>query len=202
MTLQRKKLLVLLAALLTVPLLLFALQALLGKVRSEDEYRLEAQRLMNANEMPALQTLAEEWQRIYPQSPTAPLARADALAGTGKLEPAAKLYEQILKNAPQQPDVWARFGAALFNLGRYPEAMTACRNALQLDPTQEKAMMCLGLAAGFSGLSAELTTAQQSLAARNPGLASELRRVILQHACPRQAAQLGAAWCAQPMGGR
>lgn len=197
MTLKGKKILVLLAGGLLIPLLLSGLQWFLGSVDSEDGYRLRAQKAMDEKNWPGLLAVAKEWRRIYPGSPVALAALADGSVGVGDMNTALAAFQESLRMASAQPTLWVRFGAALFNNGRYAEAVNACRQGLELDPTQIKGWMCVGLGAAFHGDWAVLQQADKELIQRSPDTEKELRTVVAQHACTIQRQQLGREWCPQ-----
>lgn len=72
--------------------------------------------------------------------------KAGQALDAGDTAQAIKLYEELLKNAPDFVDARINLGAALAAQRRYDEAMQQYRRVLALDPKNETALLNLGLA--------------------------------------------------------
>jgi tetratricopeptide (TPR) repeat protein len=71
--------------------------------------------------------------------------RAQDALKAGKLEDAARLYRQLVKQRPQSAEAWGYLAAALYNLNRYPEAREAYRHTTLLTPKNGPSWAYLGL---------------------------------------------------------
>jgi tetratricopeptide (TPR) repeat protein len=68
---------------------------------------------------------------------------AQDLEKDGKLDDAAKRYQEAIGIRPEDPDVHGHLGAVLAQLHRYPEAKTEFEAVLKLDPTSKDAQDAL-----------------------------------------------------------
>src|SRR5262245_58906288 len=83
--------------------------------------------------------------------------RAKRLHQAGRIADAEDLYQQLLRQQPDLPDVWLLLGDARLTLGKYTEAMAAYENALRLRPVAE-AHLGLGNALAAAGRRTEAVT--------------------------------------------
>lgn len=195
MTLRGKKISFLIAVLIIVPMLIAGLQFLLGSVRSEKTYQELAEAAANRGDWPGVQSVAQEWQKVYTKSAMAYVALGDSYYRQGQFATAISAYDMALKLDMNMAEVWARFGASLFNTGKYAEAITACGNSLKLNPAYNEALLCQGLAYAFSGDAGSASASYGRLSSMAPAMAANMKAVVKQHACPQQGAKLGKAWC-------
>jgi predicted O-linked N-acetylglucosamine transferase (SPINDLY family) len=87
------------------------------------------------------------------------LQQALAQHQAGRYAPAAALYAQVRKAAPQLFDAWHLGGMALFQLGRAEEALPLLTRALQINPRSAPGWLRLGLARAALGQTESAVTA-------------------------------------------
>lgn len=196
MTLLHKKLIFLLAASLAVLAALWGLQRLL-QVKDEQYFRRQADSAFTAGNWAGLREIALSWQRTEPRSALAVVAEGDALFRSGSFAEAIGAYERALKMEKGSAEVWARYGASLFNSQRYADALQACRTSQQISPGFPEAIMCEGVVYAFTGDVRNLDQLVATLNKKSQPLALQLRDVVKSHACAQQRERLGSAWCGQ-----
>lgn len=194
MTLLHKKLIFLLAASIAVLAALWGLQRLL-QVKDEQYFRRQADVAFTAGNWAGLREIALIWQRTEPRSALAVVAEGDALFRSGSFAEAIGAYERALKMEKGSAEVWARYGASLFNSQRYADALQACRTSQQISPGFPEAIMCEGVVYAFTGELDKLNRLATALNEKAQPLAGQLRQVVREHACRTQAARLGPEWC-------
>lgn len=180
---------------IAIPVAIACLQLILGRAHDEAFYRRLAQTAAEQGNWQELQSVALEWQRAYSRSPMAYAALGDSFYRQQQLPDAIRAYDMALKLDSSMAEVWARFGASLFNSGKYAEAIDACGNGLKLNPSYSEAMLCQGLAYAFSGDATNTADIYKRLSAMAPAMAANMKDVVKTHACPLQGAKLGKTWC-------
>lgn len=78
-----------------------------------------------------------------PDNPGHANLQAAAFGRLGAFEEALALYEQVLKDTPNQPRVWMSYGHMLKTVGRQADGVAAYRKALELQPTLGEAWWSL-----------------------------------------------------------
>jgi tetratricopeptide (TPR) repeat protein len=91
--------------------------------------------LYRQNRAPEALALLDAVIADEPDNPGHANLKAAALGRLGGFADAILLYEQILRDAPQQPRVWLSYGHMLKTVGRRDEGIAAYRRALSLQPT-------------------------------------------------------------------
>lgn len=99
--------------------------------------------------------------------------KAAELSRAGRLEEAAQLYDQLLRQFPEQPELWISYGYALKMLGRRDESIEALKRAAQLAPDNGVAWWSLAEVKTFT-FDADDVEAMQS-ALRKSGLGDKDR---------------------------
>ena len=91
--------------------------------------------ILHRNNKP-VESLAQVDQLLAaePRSPSFRNLRAVVLARIGDYEGAIRLYEELLREYPQQARIWLSQGHALKTAGRQQESITAYRRAIELEP--------------------------------------------------------------------
>lgn len=196
MTLLHKKLIFLLAASLAVLAALWGLQRLL-QVKDEQYFRRQADVAFASRNWAELQEIARVWQQAEPRSSLAVVAEGDARFRAGQFAEAISAYERALKMEQGSAEVWARYGASLFNNQRYADALRACRTSQQINPDFPEAIMCEGVVYAFTGDVRKLDELVVVLNKKSQPLVLQLRDVVKTHACAQQRQQLGSRWCGQ-----
>jgi tetratricopeptide (TPR) repeat protein len=99
--------------------------------------------LMQSNRLPEALEHAEVLAGSPVRSPAHDLLRASVLVRLGQQEQAREIYEQLLAQRPDQPQVWQNLGHVLKTLGRQSEAVHAYRQAVKQQPTMGEAWWSL-----------------------------------------------------------
>ncbi len=97
--------------------------------------------------------------------------RAATLGRIGEFEEALKLYEAVLKQAPNQPRVWMSYGHMLKTVGRVDDGVAAYRRALGLAPHLGEAWWSLANLKTVRFTAADMAAMQAAL--DTPGLNDE-----------------------------
>jgi Flp pilus assembly protein TadD len=98
-----------------------------------------------------------EWSAIQKKVVPSPktyferFAHAEALRRSGDLEGSIREYGEVLKLRPDDPDVLRSRGEALYDLGRYGEALVGYNRALELRPDDPNILDSRGGALGNLG---------------------------------------------------
>jgi FkbM family methyltransferase len=73
-------------------------------------------------------------------------AEAEARLQARRFDEARTLYAELCRRHPQEAELWFKLGAACGLLGRFAEAVDACKRAIALNPTLHDAHFNLGIA--------------------------------------------------------
>jgi adenylate cyclase len=86
---------------------------------------------------------------------------------------------------PSFPDIWLQFRAqALYQLGRYPEAVGVLKRRILRNPDTDASRALLAASYGQMGLVSEAREAWRELLCVNPGYSIEQRRKVLPYKNP------------------
>lgn len=195
MSLRDKKIVFLLLLALAIPLLIAGMQALLGGAKDDMSYRLEAQDTANKGDWAGLEVLAREWMKFYPRTAMPYAALGDSYYRRSQVPEATAAYEAALARDANIPEVWARYGATLFNTGRYADALNACGNSIKLRPEFAEPWLCQGLAYAFTGDRNNALKVLEKLSQIAPERAAQMRQVVQMNACPSFREKLGKTLC-------
>lgn len=195
MNVRDKKIAFLILVVLAIPLLITGMQALLGGVRDDMSYRLEAQDTANRGDWSRLENLAKEWVQFYPREAMPYAALGDSYYRRSKLPEAVAAYEAALARDANIPEVWARYGATLFNTGRYQDALNACGNSIKLRAGFAEPWLCQGLAYAFTGDRINTVRVLETLSQIAPDRAAQMRQVIQMKVCPTYHEKMGKTLC-------
>jgi len=99
--------------------------------------------LMQTNRLPEALKHAEALADSPIKSPSHDLLRASVLVRLGAQEQAGAIYERLLAQDPNQPQVWQNRGHVLKTLGRQSDAVRAYREAVTRRPTMGEAWWSL-----------------------------------------------------------
>ncbi len=111
-------------------------------------------------------------------------ARGFILHHVGRSEEALKCFERAMALEPSFPDIWLQFRAqALYQLGRYPEAVGLLKRILR-NPNTDTSRALLAACYGQMGLVSEAREAWRELLRVNPNYSIEQRRKVLPYKNP------------------
>jgi len=99
--------------------------------------------LMQLNRLAEALEHAETLAHSPIRGPAHDLLRASVLVRLGHQEPAREIYERLLAQHPDQPQVWQNLGHVLKTLGRQPDAVRAYREAVVRQPAMGEAWWSL-----------------------------------------------------------
>jgi len=103
--------------------------------------------------------------------------QADEFFSSGQYDRAAVLYEQLLRLAPNNVDIYNNLGITLHYLGRSEEALGMLNEGVAVDPTYQRIWLTLGFVKGELGNTeqarAALKTAVQMGTANKVGQSAE-----------------------------
>ncbi|MGF7149905.1 putative Zn-dependent protease [Sphingomonas zeicaulis] len=99
--------------------------------------------LLQANRLPEALAHAEILTASPVGNPGYELIRASVLVRLGDQDAARAIYERLLADQPDQPQVWQNLGHVLKTLGRQAEAIGAYREAVTRQPTMGEAWWSL-----------------------------------------------------------
>lgn len=102
-----------------------------------------ARLLMQTNRLPEALEHAEVLAGSPIKSPSHDLLRASVLVRLGAQAQAGTIYERLLAQHPDQPQVWQNLGHVLKTLGRQSDAISAYREAVTRRPTMGEAWWSL-----------------------------------------------------------
>jgi len=98
-----------------------------------------------------------------PRSPSFRNLRAVVLARIGDYDGAIRIYEQLLREYPQQARIWLSQGHALKTEGRQQESITAYRRAIELEPGLGEAYWSLANLKTFRFSEADVAAMERQL---------------------------------------
>jgi tetratricopeptide (TPR) repeat protein len=122
------------------------------------------------------------------------LERGYALEQLGRLDDAARSYEDALRAAPSYADAQWRLGDVRWAQGRRPEAIAAWGRTVELEPRHARALSDLGIAASLAGDDARARALWERAAAADPRLASVWYRLGDLYARAGEPERARAAW--------
>lgn len=99
--------------------------------------------LLQSNRLPEALKHAEALATSPVKSPSHDLIKASVLVRLGDQKRAREIYEQLLVQQPDQPQVWQNLGHVLKTLGKQTEAIHAYRQAVTHQPTMGEAWWSL-----------------------------------------------------------
>jgi len=102
-----------------------------------------ARMLIQSNRLTEALEEAEVLGRSPIRSPSHDMLNASVLVRLGQQEKARAIYQQLLKDQPDQPQVWQNLGHVLKTLGHQPDAVGAYREAVARAPTMGEAWWSL-----------------------------------------------------------
>ena len=112
-------------------------------------------------------------------------ARGFILHHVGRSEEALECFEVAGALEPYFPDIWLHFRAqALYQLGRYPEAVGFLKRRILRNPDTDSSRALLAASYGQMGLIDEAREAWRELLRVNPGYSIEQRRKVLPYKNP------------------
>jgi adenylate cyclase len=103
----------------------------------------------------------------------------------GRSEEALKCFERAIALEPSFPDIWLQFRAqALYQLGRYPEAVGLLKRRILRNPDTDSSRALLAASYGQMGMADEARAAWEELMRVNPAYSIEQRRKVLPYRNP------------------
>jgi adenylate cyclase len=112
-------------------------------------------------------------------------ARGFVLHYVGRSEEALKCFERAMALEPTFPDIWLQFRAqALYQLGRYPEAVGLLMRRILRNPDTDSSRALLAASYGQMGMADEARAAWRELMRVNPAYSIEQRRKVLPYKNP------------------
>lgn len=134
--------------------------------------------LLQNNRLPEALAHAETLGASPVKSPGYDLIKASVLVRLGDQERARDIYQGLLANQPDQPQVWQNLGHVLKTLGNQAEAVTAYREAVTRQPTMGEAWWSLANLKTIKLGAADIAVMQHAL---TPGGASADEDVFHLH---------------------
>ena len=112
-------------------------------------------------------------------------ARGLVLHHVGRSEEALECFERAVALEPYFPDGWLQFRAqALYQLGRYPEAVELLKRRILRNPDTDSSRALLAASYGQMGMANEARAAWAELMRVNPAYSLEQRRKVLPYKNP------------------
>ena len=112
-------------------------------------------------------------------------ARGFILHHVGRSEEALKCHERAAALNPISPAVWLHFRAqALYQLGRYPEAVGLLKRRIVRDPETDASRVLLAACYGQMSMIEEAREAWREAIRVNPAYSLEQRRKVLPYKNP------------------
>lgn len=162
---------------------------------TEQEYRREADKIAKQQDWQALEVLAREWLRQFPQSDMSYTALGDSLRMRGSYAAAAEAYAQAIKITPDNPEIWALHGVMMLELSNFEQAASSCQSSITINPESAQTWYCLALAAAELNQAEPSLFALSKLAVLNPSLHETARKILLTHTCKKSQNNLPAQLC-------
>ncbi|MFD1104999.1 tetratricopeptide repeat-containing sulfotransferase family protein [Sphingobium olei] len=120
--------------------------------------------LLQNNRLPDALAHSEILARSPIHNPGYDLIRASVLVRLGDQEGASAIYQRLLRERPDQPQVWQNLGHALKTLGRQADAVHAYRQAVDHRPTMGEAWWSLANLKTVKLDADDIATMEQALA--------------------------------------
>jgi predicted Zn-dependent protease len=120
--------------------------------------------LLQNNRLPQALVHAEILARSPIHNPGYDLIRASVLVRLGDQQGARAIYERLLSDRPDQPQVWQNLGHALKTLGMQADAVHAYRQAVLYRPTMGEAWWSLANLKTVKLDAADIATMERALA--------------------------------------
>ena len=98
-----------------------------------------------------------------PRNPGYRNLKAAVLANLGDYPLSIEVYEEVLKEFPEQPKIWMSYGHSLRTSGRRAESVTAYRRAIAMEPTLGEAYWSLANLKTFRFSDADLAAMRHAL---------------------------------------
>jgi tetratricopeptide (TPR) repeat protein len=98
-----------------------------------------------------------------PRNPGYRNLKAAVLANLGDYSLSIEVYEEVLKEFPEQPKIWMSYGHSLRTSGRRAESETAYRRAIAMEPTLGEAYWSLANLKTFRFSDSDLAAMRQAL---------------------------------------
>ena len=98
-----------------------------------------------------------------PRNPGYRNLKAAVLANLGDYPLSIEVYEEVLKEFPDQPKIWMSYGHSLRTSGRRAESVTAYRRAIAMEPTLGEAYWSLANLKTFRFSDADLAAMRHAL---------------------------------------
>jgi tetratricopeptide (TPR) repeat protein len=103
----------------------------------------------------------------------------------GRREEAIPLFREALRLNPKPPNVYYRhFGVALRDSGQYDEAIAVARRAIEREPNDLVAYLCLASSYGLAGRDEEARAAAKEVLRINPTFSLERLTQTTPHKDP------------------
>jgi predicted Zn-dependent protease len=137
--------------------------------------------LLQNNRLPEALDNADILVRSPLDNPGYHLIRASVLVRLGDQERARAIYEQLLAEKPEQPQVWQNLGHALKTLGRQADAIHAYRQAVTYQPTMGEAWWSLANLKTVKLDGQDIATMEQALVSLEPDAGKRQEDVFHLH---------------------
>lgn len=194
---RKLKLAALIAMFATLGLIVFGLYH--ATLRSEFEYRQQADRLVQQQDWEALENLAKHWRNAYPTSSMSYIALGDSMRMRRNFSGAEAEYARALEQDQSNYHIQAYRGIMLLEKGQYTEAQASCEKSVALNPQHAEGWYCLSLARGELGSAKSMANAIAKLEPLSPILLETAKRVIYEHICKKVGGDLGkSSYCLAP----
>jgi adenylate cyclase len=129
---------------------------------------------------------AEKAIAFNPNFAEAHTALGFVLHHVGQSEEAVKCHERAVALNPVFPDIWLHFQAqALYQLGRYPEAVGLLKRRILRNPNTDASRALLAASYGQMGRIEEAREAWRELLRVNPAYSVEQRRKVVPYKNPK-----------------
>ena len=123
---------------------------------------------LRLGDLPEAVSLAEEFGRLVPESPTGPLLRASALTALGQLSEAADSLREALTRDPRHPEARRDLAVVLGRLGERDEAVRRLEALRREYPGRPEVLAPLGVLYVQDGRTPEGLSALQQAAQADP----------------------------------
>lgn len=137
--------------------------------------------LLQNNRLPEALAHADILTQSPLRHPGYDLIKASVLVRLGDQEGACALYERLLAQKPDQPQVWQNLGHALKTLGRQADAIHAYRQAVTHQPTMGEAWWSLANLKTVTLGADDIATMESALATLEPDAASQREDIFHLH---------------------